>query len=343
MVSCWLICSVTLNLVLLALIWPFSLTPSPDRTDGPRHRLTCPRSWAGAALNGTLGTAVSKSPLSRGLTVGSHPVSLADLLAVVPAASHSEAARVWGPWADLLQPTSSIEFVTSEIANAAAPRQAPRDFSAEPLQVRHAPFADGRTAREVVWEGVESGKTASLSRKMRRHWIWMADAVSAGADTHYTSRQWFVKAETDTFLIPRHLLAMLSHLDPSKPVYVGRRLEGSGCDGIGYASGVLYAVSKPALLALAAGLRRMPGKAEEYEDAMVGCALASMNVTLTDAGNAIWHKRFWNRREALGSSAAPLVALHRTDDQCLLDFRALTNIEFEFSTIRDEKETKRQR
>jgi hypothetical protein len=348
----WLVASLVLNVVFVVLVDPFSIASAPlnTATAAERHKLRCPRTWPATSTSTTtttttttvvttvtngsssplVGARISKSPLSRGLRVGSHPVGLADILVVVPVAGHADAAKTWGAWADLLQPTASIEFVVMEDARTATPRQAPHPDSPAPLLVRSQPFADGRTAREVVWDGAETGKTTSLSAKLRRHWSWVA-AVAA-ADPHYTSRKWFVKAETDTFLIPKHLLAMLSHLDPSRAVYAGKRLEGSAACGGGYASGALYALSRPALLALARGLELLdtPG---EFEDAMVGCALERMNVSVTDVGNAIWHKRLWHRRETLGPTAAPLVAVHRTDDLCMLDFRALANIEFEHDDL----------
>jgi len=306
-----------------------------------RHTLTCAqRNKPVPKL--AVGTPVSPSPLSRGLSVGPHPVTLADILVLVPAASHAEAERVWGAWGDLLQPTASLETVLLSPGAGDSGDSRPTTRSAEYGK-------SGLVVREVVWPGTESSSGAALARKMRRHLAWIAAQAQAG-NPHYSTRRWFVKATPSTFMIPRHLLALLSWHNSTQPVYLGRDVavdvNGGGGGGGGggtpkgsckrYASGVLYALSRPAIDKLGERFALVGEDAAAWnaEDMMVGCELAYAGVQLNSTGDMIWHKRLWHRQTEAGKAAAnsPLVAVHHTDEATMLDFRALTNIEFDFGT-----------
>lgn len=309
------------------------------------YTLTCATDLRASRLLAQ-GTLVSPSPLSRGLRVGPWPAALADVLVVVPAPSHAAAQRVWSAWGDLLAPTASLEVVLlsssssgggsgGDIGGGGSPKVRLEEYGGSAAGKGLPASGSSKKVREVVWPGAETGAGTGLSAKLRRHFAWAAAQARAG-DAHYASRKWIVKADTDTFFLPRHLLALLSWHDPSTPVYLGKNATSAAAAtvcGSSFAAGVLYAMSLPALDRLATQFAaEVPEVPWPNADAMVGCHLAAAGVALSSTGSAIWDKRLWNRQFEAGpdDARAPLVAVHSTDEATMLDFRALANIEFEF-------------
>jgi hypothetical protein len=152
------------------------------------------------------------------------------------------------------------------------------------------------------WPGKESGRFVGLCAKVALALPWMLD--------RFPHALWFVKADTDTFVVPRALLELLDEYDPYEPYYVGHRSQHE----ISYNSGALYTISRPALEMIAPALLAANFSSYQgycYEDEMIGKYLLAEGIEPTDAPG-IWPATLEERARAFPQlRQTPVVAAHQ--------------------------------
>jgi hypothetical protein len=217
--------------------------------------------------------------------------TLRDVLVMIPARRTGDMGALWDAWgADLWHRSggAGLEFFTfDDDSSPARPEDAvqPRLIETRPVG------ADGSVrVRQVVWHGLEKGMLNSLSDKVRRHLRWAAASMASGT-APYAGKRWFIKADTDTFLIPAHLEATLQAYDHTRPHYIGYQFHKGGCY---YVSGGCYVLARAAFAVLGRRLDSPPSKDWRYEDMMVGCELNAEGIRPLDLKPFHW-KRPWQR------------------------------------------------
>lgn len=178
--------------------------------------------------------------------------------------------------------------------------------------------------RELIFPGKEQSvaKAESLLR-------WVADQVNAcseGMESPYCTRKWFVKANHDIFVIPKHLLALLSHYDANEAVCIANVRK---CDSeAGCPKEFIYVLSVSAIKKLREVWADIEIDTDTKEEDRMGMLLEKAGVRLVNVGDAFFNNRMGKRNLA---SPNPLVTLGNLDDKMMWDYRALVNIEFKFS------------
>ena len=114
-----------------------------------------------------------------------------------------------------------------------------------------------------------------LTSKMRAALTYVHDQHLQGAD-------WFLKADDDTYVIVENLRYLLSHYDPSDPVYLGHHFKKFTDQGY-MSGGAGYVLSKEALRRLVGrGYKDVTSSCRRWggaEDAALGQCLQAVGVT----------------------------------------------------------------
>ncbi|GMT22270.1 hypothetical protein PFISCL1PPCAC_13567 [Pristionchus fissidentatus] len=149
----------------------------------------------------------------------------------------------------------------------------------------------------------------------------------------YPDFDWYYKADDDTFVIVEHLRRYLDKLDPSKPHYIGYRLNKHIPRGY-HSGGAGYVLSRAAMDAfdkadLYSDRKKCPPC--KYEDVGIGRCLASLNIHPKNARNAKGQTLFNPNRpdqviQSNGSDsvAADSISFHHLSPQQILNLQLFT-------------------
>lgn len=315
------------------------ISPNPQSTvnthgnDGASG-LVCKQEDPGVFLHAP----VSASPLSRGLTLGAHWYNLSDVIAFVSVTSLKEGYATFHAWGDILQGYGSYELFMMK--GSGTPGGDPEVLVTGmniPLPIPTNKYKV-KTRKEVtlyVRELILPGKErsgASNSAKAEGLLRWVAAQIKAcpsGVESPYCTRKWFVKANRDVFVIPKHLLALLSHYDAAEPICIANVRKCASANGCPRAA--VYVLSAAAMAALeekAWGNGAAKLEVGANEEVRMAALLEMAGVRLVDVGDAFFDRRMGERNLA---SPNPLVTLGGADDKMMWDYRALVNIEFKYS------------
>ena len=313
--------------------------------------LVCKQSGPGPYL----GAPVSASPLSRGLVLGAHWYDLQDIMAFVSVDTHKQAYATFYGWGDILQAYGSYEVYRLGGSSSNSEGE-PEVLTAEmriplPIPTNRYKVKSRKEVslyiRELAWPGkTERVPPKAEADKTEALWRWVARQLNGCAGESkapYCTRKWFVKANQDVFVIPKHLLALLSEYDASEPLCLANTRQRAGTstgtdEGAGSGRscprGAVYVLSAPAVAAVGKAARELAesggaaGRVPEGEEKRMGVFLEKAGVRVVDVGDTFFDKRMGARNPA---SQHPLVTLGDVNEKMMRDYRALVNIEFKHS------------
>lgn len=311
------------------------VTSNTKNAGGNNEELVCKLEEPGIFLDAP----VSASPLSRGLTLGPYWYNLSDIIAFVPVESLNQAYPTFYGWGDILQAYGSYEvYMMKGYGALNAPPEVLNTGLNIPLPIPTKKYkVKSRKQvtlyiREIIFPGQEkkNSRNSAKTEKLLRWVSTQIDACAEGVESPYCSRKWFVKANPDVFIIPKHLLALLSHYNASKPICVSNMYSCDGTKACPKTS--VYALSAPAIVELGKvwkeEVKVRVSQWDSKEGIRMEALLEKAGVQMVDVGDAFFNKRMGERSL---TSRNPLVTLGGADGDMMRDYRALVNIEFKHS------------
>lgn len=254
----------------------------------------------------------SVSGLEAGISEGPHKVSAKDVMVMVPCRHSDDVSAMVTAWGKEFNDVGSLELFTfsGREPTAHGPLEGgfeePTFLNKVVLGRAAGAMVDGANVPMLVYTGVEGGIKEALSLKVKKHMAYVAHEVASSAADggRYAGKKWFIKSDTDTFVVPRHLLAVLSNYDASKPWYIGYQFTKGKSK---YVSGGFYAMSREAVRLLDA---RLEGASIlRYEDMMIGTELGHVGVVPTVDKGFHWKRPF--QREIEWGIVGGLVQVHK--------------------------------
>ena len=255
----------------------------------------------------------SVSGLEAGIKEGPHGVSAEDVMVMVPCRTNDDVSAMFTAWGKEFNDAGSLELFAFSGKESTTQKQT-KDSIEEPTLSNKVVLGraagaseDGANVLMLVYSGVEGGIKESLSLKVKKHMEYVAHEVAGageGEGGRYAGKKWFIKSDTDTFVVTRHLLAVLSNYDPSEPWYIGYQFTKGKYK---YVSGGLYAMSREAVARLDARLKG--ASILRYEDMMIGTELGRAGVVPTVNKGFHWKRPF--QREIEWGVVGGLVQVHK--------------------------------
>lgn len=245
--------------------------------------------------------------IHTGIIGGPHKVDVKDIMFMVPCRKNDDVSAMIFAWGKEFNDAGSLELFTFSGEGSSH-----NSSIEEPIVLAKYAF-DGLDALNVfdaklpmlVYSGKEGGIKESLSLKVKKHMTYVAHDVATKGDTgRYAGKKWFIKSDTDTFIVTQHLLTVLSNYDPDEPWYIGYRFEKGGYRSV---SGGMYALSRKAMEMLDS---RLAGASIlRYEDMMIGNELKRVGVIPTEIKGFHWKRPF--QREIEWGIVGGLVQVHK--------------------------------
>ena len=256
--------------------------------------------------------------LQAGIKEGPYKTSIKDIVVMVPCRANDAVTSMFYAWGKKFNDAGSLEFFAFNESKPAAPLGQSVERPAITTKLVAATKTDsgyggGRKAMfarapMLMYSGKEGGIKESLSQKVKKHIAYVSDDVANnGKRGRYAEKKWFIKSDTDTFVITQHLLAVLSNYNPKKPWYIGYHFEKGDHR---YISGGLYALSREAMRRL--GPRMGGASVLRFEDVMVGAELQRAGVAPTKHKGFHWKRPY--QREIEWGVVGGLVQVHKIKD-----------------------------
>lgn len=257
------------------------------------------------------------SGMEAGIHEGKYKVDFKDIMMMVPCMKNDDISAMFYAWGEEFNDARSLEMFTFS-GNESTKKPKVGRVEKPKMLVKHVYKKSETTTDEeeglhegsstvpmLAYYGVEGGIKESLSLKVKKHMEYVAyDVAKKGSDGRYAKKKWFIKSDTDTFIVTRHLLTVLSNYDPAEPWYIGYRFTKRDRK---YISGGLYAMSREAVRRLNSKLKGT--SVLRFEDMMIGAELQRAGVFPTEHKGFHWKRPY--QREIEWGVVGGLVQVHK--------------------------------